>query len=473
MNHSKKLILPVLAAVWGVVCAGCAKQQEAMPEADEPVILRVLNYYDISAAGGVRDAAWIWDSFVQANPNITIIREDFINEPFHQRMETYAVTGELPDVIYAWPAERSAILHTQGLLKDLGPLVEKDNLAAEYYPAALDPLGQEMGYLGILPGSVTSSHVFYVNNEVLRDAGLSPAKTYGELKAQVPVLRDKGYDTVIVANQDTWVMQSCLFSLLAGRFCGQGWDRKIRSGEAKFTDSEFEDALSFVQDLYIDGVLTRATLGIDYNSVVRLFAANKAAYFIDQDRQVDALITGLSVGGALIPSKRQSDIGLSIFPDISGVALNRSTSVVLGPGWGMRADIPAGSSREAAAWKLIKWLSGREVQTWLLGTGAVATPSRIDIDVDSLDLEPMQKALARFCGEYTVGTAVIDRVFHSNVYTPINDGLQQIAMGARTPQQTARAAQRALDASRSENPGTMDRHESTDWRQVKIFPLGI
>jgi raffinose/stachyose/melibiose transport system substrate-binding protein len=456
MIYSKKLVFPVLtgvAVVLAVVCAGCAKRQEAMPEAGGQVTLRVLNHYDISAAGSARDATWIWDTFARANPDITIIREDFINEPFHQRVETYAATGELPDVIYAWPSERSTALHTQGLLKDLGPLVERDNLAAEYYPIALDPLGQVMNYLGILPGSVTSSHIFYVNNEVLRDAGLSPARTYEELRAQVPVLQDKGYDTVIVANQDTWVMQSCLFSLLAGRFCGQGWDWKIRIGEAKFTDGEFEEALSFVQRLYIDGVLTRATLGIDYDSVVELFAANKAAYFIDQDRRVAAFISDPSAGEALIPPERQSDIGLTVFPDISGAALNRSTSVVLGPGWGIRADIPAGSSREAAAWKLIKWLSGREVQTWLLSIGAITTPSRVDIDVDSLDLEPMQEALVRFCGEYTAGTAVIDRVFHSDVYTPINDSLQQIAMGARTPQQAARAAQRALDALRSGDPG--------------------
>jgi hypothetical protein len=36
-------------------------------------------------------------------------------------------------------------------------------------------------------------------------------------------------------------------------------------------------------------------------------------------------------------------------------------------------------------------------------------------------------------------------VFHSDVYTPINDGLQEIAMGARTPQQVALITQRSFE----------------------------
>jgi raffinose/stachyose/melibiose transport system substrate-binding protein len=241
-------------------------------------------------------------------------------------------------------------------------------------------------------------------------------------------------------------MQSCFFSLVAGRFCGEGWERKILNGEVKFTDAEFENALSAIQRLYIDGVLARTSLNVDYNTVVSQFAGNKAAYFIDEARRTAAFITNPSTGEALLDPQRQNNIGITVFPDLPGVKFNKSSSVTIGPGWGMRADIPAGSPEEEAAWKLIKWLSGREVQTRLVRSGAVATPSRSDIDVDSMDIEPMRKTLSRLGGEYTTGTAVIDQVFHSDVFTPINDGLQEIAMGARTPQQVARITQRSLEA---------------------------
>jgi raffinose/stachyose/melibiose transport system substrate-binding protein len=439
----KKIFL--LAVVFALVVGTAFAGGEQARVRTGQIELRVLNYLDMTSANSSDEITKVWDAFEKANPDVRIIREDLFNEPFHNKVEAYAAAGQLPDVIYAWPSGRSTTLHTQRLLKDLGPLIAKDGLAANYSPAALDPSAQGAGYLAILPRATTSSHAFYINNEVLRDAGLSPAKTYAELKAQVPVLRAKGYDTIAMANQDTWVMQSCFFSLIAGRFCGEGWEKKILSGQAKFTDPDFVAALNFVKTLYDDGVLTKSTLTTDYGSVIGQFATNKAAYLIDGDWRVGAFITDKSTGQAVISPERQKDIQITVFPDIAGAKLNKSTSAILGTGWGINAKIPAGSPQEDAAWRLVKWLSGKEVQTWLLETGGIATPARTDINAASLSLEPMQKAISNISKEYTVGTVVIDGAFHSDVHTPINDGLQEIGMGTQTPEQVAQTVQRAFD----------------------------
>jgi raffinose/stachyose/melibiose transport system substrate-binding protein len=440
----KKLCFVVLAlALAAAVFAGGNKQAAAN---DGRVELRVLNYYDMTAASSAAEIPVVWEAFEKANPDIRIVREDLFNEPFHNKVEAYAAAGQLPDIIYAWPSGRSTTLHTQRLLKDLGPLVQRDGLAASYSPLALDPAAQASGYIGELPRAITSSHAFYVNNEVLRDAGLTPAKTYAELKAQVPVLKAKGYDTVVMANQDTWVMQSCLFSMVAGRFGGLGWEQKILNGQAKFTDSDFVNALIFVKALYDDGILSKATITTDYGSVVGQFGTNKGAYLVDGDWRIAAFVTDKSTGQAVISPDRQKNIDITVFPDIPGAKINKSTSGILGTGWGMNADIPAGSAKEAAAWRLVKWLSGKEIQTWLIETGGIATPTVTGINTDALKLEPMQIAGTKLGTQYTTSTAVIDGVFAGEVYTPLNDGLQEIGMGSKTPQQVAQAVQAAFDA---------------------------
>ncbi|AEF86427.1 putative bacterial extracellular solute-binding protein [Treponema primitia ZAS-2] len=443
MKNLKRFLLISFASVLVILCVACTGKKDSQNGGQ--VELRVLNYYDMTAASAADEIPTVWEAFEKANPDIKLIREDLFNEPFHNKVEAYAAAGQLPDVVYAWPSGRSSTLHTQHLLKDLAPLIQRDGLASIYVPASLDPTAQGAGYIGILPRAITSSHTFYVNNEVLKDAGLSPAKTYAELKAQVPVLRAKGYDTVLIAQQDTWVMQSCFFSLVAGRFGGEGWEKKILSGQAKFTDSDFVSALEFIKTMYDDGVLTKATLTTDYGSVIGQFSTNKGAYLIDGDWRIAAFITDKSTGQALISPARQNSIDITVFPDISGAKLNKSTSTILGTGWGMNANIPAGSAKEDAAWRLIKWLSGKEVQSWLLETGGTVTPTRTDIDTGSLALEPMQKGGGALGTQYTTGTVVIDGAFHSDVYTPINDGLQQIGAGTRTPRQVAEAAQRAFD----------------------------
>jgi raffinose/stachyose/melibiose transport system substrate-binding protein len=425
-------LMALMAAVFMAVLAfsGCSGKD------DEPVTLRVLNYFDMTQSNGAEELARVWNAFGEANPHITVVREDLYGESYHDRIAACIEERQFPDLIFAWPSGRSAGLHTGNFLKDLSPLAVRDKLETVFFPPALDGKAQAAGYMGILPRSISSTHAFYVNTEVLADAGLTAAKTYDELKAQVPILRSKGYETIIICNQDAWVMQQCLFSLIAGRFCGEAWEQRILSGDAKFTDDDFTAALGFIQSLYIDEVISRNTLQLDYRDAVVRFAENKAAYLIDGDWRARELIT---LG-------RQENILITLFPEISGVKLNGSSSVVPGAGWGINENIREKSPEERAAWRLAQWLSGKETQILLLEAGGIGIPSRVDIDEGSLGLTPIQKELAKLVREYKTGTAVIDRVFPENVYTPINDGLQEIAMGTKNPVEVAWSVQRAFDA---------------------------
>ena len=416
--------------------------------AGETVELRVLNYRDMTSPNAMDETATVWDAFQKANPDIKLVIQDEFNEPFHQATEAYAAADNLPDVIYAWPSGRSTTLHTKKLLKDLTPLVERDGLKDSYLPLTLDPAQQAGGYQAIIPMGVTATHAFYVNTEVLKDAGLEPAKTYSELVAQVPVLKAKGYETVLMPSQDTWVMQSCLFSMIAGRFCGEGWEKKILSGEAKFTDPDFVAALNFVKKMYDDGVLDKTTLAVGYAEGPSLFATNTAAYYIDGDWRMGAFITDASTQQALIAPDRQNNFLITVFPeiDVEGVKFNRSNSAVLATGYGIHPKLEDGSPKLEAAWKLVKWLAGKDVLTYRLATGGLATPSRTDIDLESLTLEPLQIAMANLAKEYDRATVVIDGVFEGPVYTPLNDGLQAIGLGTQTPEGGAKAAQDAFGA---------------------------
>jgi raffinose/stachyose/melibiose transport system substrate-binding protein len=255
-----------------------------------------------------------------------------------------------------------------------------------------------------------------------------------------------------MANADTWVMQSCLFSLIAGRFCGEGWEQKILRGKAKFTDPDFVGALKFIETMYKDGVLAQSTLGTNYGDVLGKFANGEGAYYIDGDWRVAAFITDTWSGKALIPAEHQNDILLTVFPDIEGAKINNSTSGLIGTGFGMNAEIPAGSAKEEAAWSLLKWLVSKENAEFRVGTGAVATPSRIDADISGLNLEPLQAQMAHFASQFETITTVIDAVFHSDIYIPLNDGLQEIGMGAAAPKQVAADVQEAFDTWREANP---------------------
>jgi len=435
-------ILLVLVAVMGFAAGKSDSSQ---------ITLRVFYYLEATAPNAIADANLWFNTFEKNNPGVKIERENLFDDPYHDKLRAYSAAGNLPDVMYVWPTTRMDYLYNAKQLKDLTPFITKDNLKGKFLPMTMDPTNQSAGYLAMIPQGITTTHAFFINQEVLDDCKLQPAKTYAELKAQVPVLKAKGYETVIIPAQSDWVMQSCLFSMVAGRFGGEGWEKKILNGQAKFTDPDFVNALAFIKTLYDDGVIQRSAVGMDYGEGPGQFANKKSAYYIDGDWRTGAFITDASTGQALISPAKQANVKISVFPDIPGAKLNSSSSVILGVGYGMSAAIPAGSAKEAAAWELVKWMTGKEVSQLRTEHGGTPTPSRTDLDFAAMKLEPMQKAIANLGNEFKTATIVIDGVFDSSVYNPINTGLIEIAMGRRTPQQVAADVQRAYDTWKASN----------------------
>jgi len=412
--------------------------------AEEKVVITVLNYMDLTAPGAERTLTEVWHQFSLDNPNIIVEREDLYLEAFHNKAEAYAAADKLPDVVLLYPGGRSTTLHRKSLVKDLLPLLGDD--AKYYHDYVTEP--QAGGYMAMIPSTKTSSHAMFVNLALLEELGLKPAETYAELVAQVPVIKEAGLDVVIMGAEDDWVLQSCLFSMIAGRFVGDQKFDEIKAGEAKFTDPEFMAALEFYAQLYEDGVLDAKIMDTGYGEVKSLFAAGRAPYMIDGDWAAGDFVTDQTTGEALIPVEDQKNIMMTVFPVIEGTLHEVSSSGTLGTGYGMSAKIPAGSAKEAAAWKLIQWLSGPEVQSITLET-AGALPSRVDVDLSSVFGESpdpiIEERVYNFYNRTGESTYILDSFFEADIFMPINIGLQEIGLGLDTPEGVAQATQEAFD----------------------------
>ena len=446
----KKVVKVALGAVALIATAmtaiSCSKKAEGAAGVGK-VVLTVLDYQDNTSPNAITSNEKVWDAFEKANPDIIIKREILFNDAFHSKTDAYVQQGKMPDVFYMWPGGRSTAIHDKGLAKDLMPFLEKDGLVGSYNPKCIDPKAQRAGKLCEIPQCLTSSHMTYVNMKVLKDCGIdAPAKTYDELKDQIAKLNAKGYEGVLMANKDTWVMQSCLFSMVCGRLAGANWADDIVNGKAKFTDAPFLSAVKFIKQMYDDGVLTEKSLNTDYGSVVGQFATGKGGYMIDGDWRVGAFITSKETGEALIsPADQEANIELINFPAIPGEVLSNSDSGTLGVGYGMSSAIEAGSAKEDAAWRLIKWLSGPECNQLRFendGTFPAWTGEGISKD----GLEPLTLKRAAFYQIPDVTTPVFDSVFQGDVNNVINTELQRLGLGETTPEKVCADVQAAFDA---------------------------
>jgi raffinose/stachyose/melibiose transport system substrate-binding protein len=427
--------------------------KESSGQDDGKIDLRVLNYIDMSEPNSANEVAMIWDKFAEENPNINVIREDLFNEPFHQKTEAYVASGNVPDVVYMWPSGRSTSLQTTGSVKDLMPFLEKDGLVDSYNPAILAP--QAAGYLAELASGFTATHMLYVNKTLLMENGFDMPKTFEEMKAMAAPLKAKGIELIGMDNQSAWVMQSCLFSMIVGRYGGPNWYEDLQAGKIKFTDPWFVNSLEIVNELYESGMINRNSLASPYGSGRANFATGKSAFFIDGDWSTGAFQTDISTGDALIDRAHQeSDVELTIMPALPNEMYPGTNSGVVSTGFGMSANIEDGSAKEAAAWKLIKFLQSEYVQTYRLTTGA-GFPSNLNIDVDKVvvenNLEPLVAKRAKFYELPTEITPVVDGVLDPEVVNVINVGLQEIGLGEKTPQKVAAETQAAYEQWKADN----------------------
>ncbi len=452
MTGMKKVSILALALLMVVASAFAQGTKEDSAAAGQ-VELTVLNYIDMSEPNSANEVAMIWDKFSAENPDIKVIREDLFNEPFHQKTEAYVASGQLPDVLYMWPSGRSTSLHTTKSVKDLMPFLEKDGLVSSYNPATLVP--QFGGYLGELPNGITTTHMLYVNTKVLRENGFAMPKTYADMKAMVQPLKAKGIDLIAMDNMDAWVMQSCLFSMVVGRFGGTDWYPRLEAGEIDFNDAWFINSLKLIEDMYASEMIKRNSLTSPYGSSRGRFASGKAAFYIDGDWSTGSFQTDITTGQALIGRDAQAnDFEMIVLPAVPGQVISNSNSGVVGTGFGMSANLESGSAKEEAAWRLIKFLQGEYVQTYRLSTGA-SFPSNLNVDVAKVvkeaNLEPFVAKRAAYYEKYNTITPVIDGVLAGEVYNVINTGLQEIGLGKKSPAQVGQAVQKAWETWKANN----------------------
>ena len=431
----KKLVIAMLMVA--AVALGAMAQKTT---------LNVLYYIDATQAGYDVDQA-IWAKFSADNPDIEVVKEELFSEPFHQKMQAYITGGTLPDVFYMWPSGRSAAIYEKHLAKDLaklmGPAFLKNFAPTATNAKALgNPLIPASQYQAIIPQAYTLTTALYVNTKLLKDNGLTPPKTYADLKKMVVKLKAKGIAVMSLPDKDLWPAQSCLFSTISGRLLGDKFIDDVLAKKAKFTDKGFVDALKFYKGLFTDGIIQATDMNVGYSEGAPNFAAGKAATYVDGDWRVGNYITDKASGIALIaPAAQTSDFDVINFPAIPGEKNPGTVSGVAGVGYGIADSLPSGSAKEKAAVKLMKYLYSPEVQKQRLEQGAyIPTLKGVTGNV-----EPMINKVAAFKNSIAKTTYVLDGSLDPSVFNVLNNGLQGIGLGTADPAKVAADMQAAMD----------------------------
>ncbi|MBM9508627.1 ABC transporter substrate-binding protein [Actinacidiphila acididurans] len=232
---------------------------------------------------------------------------------YQQKLQTIINTKQAPDVFFNWGGGSIQPFVKAGLLQPLDGMIAKDPaLKSDFLPSVFNGAVIDGKPYGV-PMRGTQPVLLFNNAQVLKDAGLTPPKTWDDLLSDVKVLKDKGKTPIALGGGDQWPTLMW-FEYLYDRIAGPDLFQKAMSGDKSAWDSpDSRKALSMLKQLVDAGAFGKNFDSVKYTDggSVALVATGKAGFelmgswYYSQQQQDH-------------PDFAKSGLGYSTFPTVDG-----------------------------------------------------------------------------------------------------------------------------------------------------------
>ncbi len=392
----------------------------------QKVVIKAMAYGNEANQEG-QNWVRIVDQFQKDNPNITLDFELLYDEAYHQKVTANLAGGEksIPDFAYMGADARWGTPWKEaGQQFDHRPYMDPN-----YYDMKLVPPMGPNGEIWEIPlGTSNITTVLYMNQSLVQSLGFDVPKTYDDLKAMVPKAKAAGLEVVSIDGADGWAWGSCLMSAFIARISGDAnYVAKSLKGEAKFNDANWVAALTVLQTMVKDGVMTSKSVGVDYGTNLSNYGNKKALFCVQ----------GQWAAGS-IDKAVQDDSLMMAWPALPGEKSNMAGSVAAAIQVGYGLTKKGGNNpaiRDAALKFLLEYFYSEPEVTQRLRDGGIVAPILKNYQVPA-DLPPIVKQKVGLA-QSALNTDVIDAFLSGAANDALNAGMQKIVRGEATPQQIA------------------------------------
>jgi len=399
--------------------------------ASEKVVVKTMAYGDNSNAEGVN---WvrIVDAFEAANPNIDIDYELLYDEAYHQKVVARLASGDIPDLAYMGADARwGAPWKEAGQQYDHRSIIDKD-----FYDLSLIPPMGPNGEIYEIPlGTSNITTVLYANKALINELGFDLPKTYEDMVKMVPAAKAAGLEVVSIDGADGWAWGSCLMSAFVARMTGDAqWVSKAVAGERSFTDPEFVKALTMLDTMVKDGVISSKSVLVDYGTNMSNYSNGKALFVVQGQ---------WAAGGIENPAVADNTVMMA-WPKLPGekAATAGSVAAAIQVGYGLTKSGASDPKVAEAAMKFLSYLFSEPETTQRLRDGGIVAPILKGYQVPD-DLPSIVKQKVGLA-QSALNTEVIDAFLSGAPNDALNAGMQKIVSGQATPAEVAAEVQGLL-----------------------------
>ncbi len=425
----KKLGFILLAAVMLLALAACGGKDEESKGSSKDGAIELNLWTDWTEDRPENTLSKdIIAKFNEEHEDIQVKIEEIPHDQYETKLRTQAAGNQLPDLMRVWPGARTAPLAEGGAILPLNPII--DNWEGVIPDSILQDYAVDGNYYAI-PGNVSITSLIYYNKEMLKEVGYDefPA-TYAEFKELVKALDEKGITPIALGNKAIWPLQSVYISTIGDRFTGSDFLNKALNGEASFEDPQFVSALSVIDEL------------------TKMNAFNEDMNTLDEAQSRNEFIKGTSamhfagswaIGPILDSVENADNIGVAPFPSFEGG--NGDQAKIAGvAGGGIAVSSQLSEEEQEAAFTFLKYYYDEELYQGLIKANIIVPA---DVEMDDSIPQIFQDA-----NSYVKGglAPVYDATLTPELTDIINNGLQSITLGDKTPEQLAKEMQKEAES---------------------------
>lgn len=421
-------VLVTAAACGGGNNAGNgAVSAPSAPAAKEQITLTMENNWSSPNVDNELYKARI-QKFQELNPDIKIEAQDIPSAQYRTKLRTEAAGNSMPDLFVLFPNVDMVPYIDADVLMPIDEIMDTwEGILPEQALSGYRVDGKQYA----VPTKMTFVDIVYYHKDMLAQVGYDAFPTaYADFIDLVQKLKAAGMTPLGIGNKNRWPLQSTMMSVIEDRIAGTEFLPRVARGEAQFTDPDYVRALGIFDELTKLGAFNADLNTMDEVQVQDYFLQKKAAITMTSST-IDAKFRVSNPDNA-------DNIGIALFPAIEGGkgTPGKSAGVVQ---YGIGLSKALTGAKKEAALKFLKYFYDAELYQNLMSKGIVV-PAQVELPADTSEYLKEMLELTRTGDAY-----VFDSIMPAPVKDAIENGLQAITMGQKTPEQIAKEMQDAMD----------------------------
>lgn len=254
---------------------------ETEEEKDEVITLRIYAQYSDEDTKVPYDYAV--EQLAIEYPNVKL-ELDIQAQDDGQKLQTYAATGNLPDIFQVGSTQIETFKESGNILV-LDDYAQSTGFLDKAHPSAQNIIYNEDGHIYAFPYAGNELVMWYYNKAIFQAYDVKVPETYEELLTAIEIFNANDIIPMSIFAKEKWIT-TAMYDVIATRYNPEGIV-KLDAGKGSASEEAYVKAAETLHELVEAGMFGQGATNVNYDQAASLFYEGKAAMFLNGQWEIE------------------------------------------------------------------------------------------------------------------------------------------------------------------------------------------